>query len=664
MDPNIRDRAVDLWIGVSLALFPLLPTGPTYFGLDWPWALEAWLLLFLAAGLLIIVADWSRTSSTVSSRSGTSVRLLSRAYLIWLIPLTAATLLGLLDRIPADLAVWRVEAEGLLGRLVRPMNIRADPYYPLRVGLTCLEGAVMFWVLSTLLVRAGDPNRRVKMAVRGWLWGMTLVSLIAVAQYATGANLHEYWVRANPDLRRSHATLDDPNALASYLVLGTGLASGVAWSATTWRQFAGAAVVAALTVTALVTTVSRAGWVGLMAAVIVCTAMLPGTLVDHGSVVRRLRRVARGIGLAVMAAGLLWTMADLALPDRTTSVPVETPWDAAVQTVDPREPLDTVLKGRLHLWRAGLDLAEDHWLLGAGLGNYPRFLSSYPGSRGPENAHNYFIQVLAEAGTIGLAGLLLLLIAMALAVWPSSAGRNASRARLAVGVSMGLLAFVLTWLTGHPLLTLSNQLALAATLAVGVAAIGLPTREGYHASFADPHAPPTGRGWLLHRAWIPSVLLVTFMAAVPRVRTSAEPDSSSSHASGLYGWESGPAIDGAPADVRFRWTRGHAIVREPVQGPVLRVPFYVPQAHPVTVEAKVGGVDVAPVTFSQTGWHTQSYDLVALLGEQAWQSKRVISLELKVSPVFVPAEAGASSDTRELGVGLGVLTWGGRSDAP
>ena len=56
------------------------------------------------------------------------------------------------------------------------------------------------------------------------------------------------------------------------------------------------------------------------------------------------------------------------------------------------------------------------------------------------------------------------------------AGRR--RGRLAIGLSIGLLAFVLTWMTGHPMLNLSNQLWFACVLAVGLTAIAPPVRVG------------------------------------------------------------------------------------------------------------------------------------------------------------------------------------------
>jgi O-antigen ligase len=663
MDRAFRDRAVDVGLAGVLALFPLLPTGHTYLDVDWPWALEAWLLIVLAAGLLVVFADRRPVARLDGHRA--SARLAARGYAIWLVPAAAATLLGVLERLPLDFTLWWIEADGLLGRLGRPMHQIADPYYPLRVGLMCLEGALLFWVLSAVLVRTSDPARRVRMALFGCLFGMAAVSLIALDQYMSGTNLHQYWVRANPGLIRAHATLDDPNALASYLVLGIGLASGLVWSAADHRLSSVAVVVTVLMMAALITTVSRAGWAALTIAALIGVALLPDPLVDQSTRVQGLRRVARGAGVLAVAAFLLWAAADLALPDRTTSTRAEGPWEAVVQTIDPRETLETVLKGRQLLWRAGLDLAGTHWLLGAGFGSYPRFLWSYPGSPGPENAHNYFIQVLAEAGTIGFAALVLWLAAMLLAI-RSGAGTDRSRMRLSVGVSVGVLAFVLTWLTGHPLLNLSNQLWLAITLAVGLAAIGIGIRireDGTQPASA-PAMTARRRAWLLHPLWIAVIVLLTLAAGVPRLRAIAERDASAHHGAGLYGWEPGPDADGAPSDTRFRWTRARAAVRQPVGGAVLTVPFFIPRPVPVTVQPMIGGIAVDPITFHETGWHSVSYDLVGLFGEERWRSTRSITVQFRVTPTFIPARAGGSTDPRELGIGVGVFSWSGSPDAP
>ena len=476
----VEDRVMDFLIAASLAILPLLPAGPAYLGLDWRWALEAFFWAVVAAGLAVAVIRRLRVG-IAGSRQSESVRLVRRGYVTWLIPVAAATLIGVLERNPLDLVLFSVETDALVSRLTGPMHHVADPLYPLRIGLTCFEGGLAFWLLSAILPRSGHAARRLRLAITGCLMGVGLVSGIAIVQYITRANLLAYWVRANPDLTRAHATLDDPNALASFLVLSLGLAAGVAWSSwrgwADWRRQLGALVVIVLACAALVTTVSRAGLLALVIAAIVCAASLPEPLLASVPRARMVRLITRGVAALLIGAVLLWAAALAVMPERTDSLSPATPWEALVQTVDPRESLDRILKGRLLLWQAALQFASDNWTLGAGLGQFPRLYSSYPGSAGGENAHNYFLQVLAEGGLVGLAGLCVLLVTIGLAIRPPGREGGASRGRLAFGLSVGLLAFVLTWLTGHPLLTLSNQLWLACVLALGLAALESPVPD-------------------------------------------------------------------------------------------------------------------------------------------------------------------------------------------
>jgi len=473
-DSTLRERMGDFLIALSLALFPLLPTGFTYLGQWRPWALEGFFLSVVVIGIILLATHRrDPVASSALDVSGEPVRLVRLGYLTWLIPVVAATFIGLMERSPFDWAFLKVEAEGLLLRLTRPMNQVTDPFYPLRVGLIYVEGGLAFWLLSAAFKRTNQPDRRIHLAINGCLVAIGLVSTLAIIQYFTRTNLLDYWVRANPELTRSHSTLDDPNSLASFLVLSIGLAGGVACSAgyrlADLRRSAGPLIILGLASAALVTTVSRAG---LAAVVLAALVMLIGHWVsERRSRVRPSRMIRRGAIATILVALVLGATALIVIPRRDSSALPTTPAQAVLDIVDPRRPLDRNLKARLNIWKAAVAFGTQEPSMGIGLGQFPRLYALYPDSDGPENAHNFFLQVFAESGLLGLAGFGVLLGTIAAAFRTGRQARTPSQRTLAAWLGLGILAFVLTWVTGHPLLNLSNQLWFASVIAVGLAAL-------------------------------------------------------------------------------------------------------------------------------------------------------------------------------------------------
>lgn len=95
---------------------------------------------------------------------------------------------------------------------------------------------------------------------------------------------------------------------------------------------------------------------------------------------------------------------------------------------------------RTTLWRAALDIAAQHPLLGAGIGSFPREyfarIASFPinGTGIPEHAHNIFMQLLAELGAAGE-----ILFVAAVAAW--FLGRR-GQTNPAAWLALGLLAVI------------------------------------------------------------------------------------------------------------------------------------------------------------------------------------------------------------------------------
>jgi O-antigen ligase len=114
---------------------------------------------------------------------------------------------------------------------------------------------------------------------------------------------------------------------------------------------------------------------------------------------------------------------------------------------------------RGELARTSLRMVRDSPVFGIGLGRFyqrsgefssPELLALFPPAR-HENAHNNFLQILAETGITGLAAFVWLLSAPVYRVWRPMSDERVDF--VTWGCLGGIIAFLLTCLGGHPLLT-------------------------------------------------------------------------------------------------------------------------------------------------------------------------------------------------------------------
>jgi O-antigen ligase len=228
-------------------------------------------------------------------------------------------------------------------------------------------------------------------------------------------------------------------------------------------------------------------------------------------------------------------------------------------------------------------------VFGVGVGHYfPRsseFMSEeLRALYGSENAHNYFAQQFAELGLVG--GMLFgwLIVSVLMRGWQHVRTSMADGAAIALFV--GAAGYVLTCLTGHPLLV--SEAAVPFWIAFG-------TTAGASRDDADGAAPPR---WTT--AAVVAVLLVGLAAAaVPDGDAEATPIEQ-----GFHGEET--AADG----VRFRWMTRHGITHVPAGPGFVRLTLRAPDlalARPLTVETSVAGRVLDRREVPQGGWIT--YDV-------------------------------------------------------
>lgn len=636
-DGTAAGRTTDALLAVALAVLPLLPSGPSYIGIADTWWPEAWLLLLAGLALIVLSCSGSAHGSAGSALAG-------KGYAALTLVATGAMLVALAAEGAFGAALAAI-LDGSILRIFLPIDHALDPLYPVRVWLTAVEGALAFALVSLIVLRAADPERRRRIALVGCLAGMSLVGVVAIGQYLTRVNLHPYWVRMNRLVTRSHATLEDPNALGSFLVLGLGLAIGVWWASPGMQQRGrrlAALASVAIALPALFTSLSRSALMAFAAACGLMIAFGPDLGLRSSAPRRLARTIARALVIGTVMAAVLWIAARQVLPPEKPPR-ARTAWHVIVQTFDPRTPLDELLKGRLPMWRTAIEIFGHSPATGAGLGRYPRLYGREWTAPRPENAHNYFLQVLAEGGVAGAAGLGLFVMFVYAALMLEVRRRDAGP--IAAGLGLGVTAFVLTWITGHPLLTVSNQLWLGCLLAIVLAT---PTQSAHTPADFRP-----GARLAPARRWTAIAVVAYVVLLIPAIGRAT--DVAAQASTGLHAWETGTTRPPGSRKREYRWTRKEAFLREPVRGDVLHLPIYLARPDldrgPVVVELRVEGRPLDRFELGKNGWHVRRYDLRDL------SDRSFVSIHVAVDRVFVPTDFGSAHDARTLGVALGPAWW-------
>jgi putative inorganic carbon (HCO3(-)) transporter len=219
------------------------------------------------------------------------------------------------------------------------------------------------------------------------------------------------------DATRATGTVNEPNDFAGYLVLVAplALAAGLT-SGRRWLTIAGG-IGTLLFGMALIATLSRSGWLGMVAGVIALAFLLPQRR-------RHILMIGGGILAAVFIAGFAGPVADR----------------LGNQAGD--SPIDTFM-ARVPIWSAAVAMFIQHPIFGVGVDNFQNYIDSYNPDLGVNIAHNLFLNIAAERGILGLVtfvGLVVLLFRGLVRNFRSASGL-AYRV-LVAGITASLIGFL------------------------------------------------------------------------------------------------------------------------------------------------------------------------------------------------------------------------------
>jgi hypothetical protein len=446
--------------------------------------------------------------------------------------------------------------DALFSQLTRDHFVDSRSFPALQTGLLLLEGVVLFVAaarLSTARARACT------------VLAAAVAAGAAIAATMTGKRLYDaadrmadFWpsiVRLVTTLRWNVA-YPDMNAAGSYFLMTAFVAGGLAIAA--HRKGVRAAGIACffLSAAALWLTGSRAAMLaGLLAAMLAAAIRMA-----RGSRPRLLPLAA--LAVAALVGGLALAML---LPKKGNQVSSRLATDVRVGLVE--------TSGRMIASRPffGIGLAE--FSRRSGEFSSPYLLAAFPPAV-HENAHNNFLQIAAE---LGLLGGVLFVWLIAAGLWYAAPFAQDQPDRAARWIWLALVAFVLTWLGGHPLLV--PEAALPFWILLGAAG-------GRGAFRAD------GRRWATPIA-LGCVLLLA--VTLPSRLAAEREDERLEHVGiGVSGWRTDD-------DERYRTATGAATLFVPSGAFTLRVKPLTDR--PVTLELQLGGRVANRVMLRPSVWN-------------------------------------------------------------
>ncbi|MFB0534416.1 MAG: O-antigen ligase family protein [Anaerolineae bacterium] len=267
--------------------------------------------------------------------------------------------------------------------------------------------------------------------------GMVLLILLAgISQALLG--IYQFFGRVGPEgfllfdrFMRAHGTFEQPNPYGGYLGLVLPLAYSLSSLLSPYLLAAVATTGLVLMLAALLMTWSRGAWLGFMAAFIAMNVV-------------RSHRAAALFALALILLSFVIVMGGLQLlPEAITQRFLDfLPFlgGVDVRTVEVT-PANFAVIERLAHWQAGWDMFSEHPWLGVGIGNYEPVYPAYALPRWDEplgHAHNYYFNIAAETGLVGLSAYLSLWAAVFWQAWRAVRRTSGYWQGVAVGI-LGIL---------------------------------------------------------------------------------------------------------------------------------------------------------------------------------------------------------------------------------
>jgi O-antigen ligase len=307
------------------------------------------------------------------------------------IPLLALILIGVIQLLP-------LRPAALPNDLLSVSAVESLSLAPYLTRLAIVQLFVYFVFFAAALTFINNYSRLRKVVLTIIIFG-SLMAFYGILQHL--ANLEAIYNLRVPSHARAFASLVNAHHFAAFMEMTIGVTVGLLFGKATEnnkRIFLMIAIV--IMGIALILTGSRGGMLSLLAVItfVVAANLLQKPTIEIDSPVADGKSYMRnfafiGGGLALILA--LFSTVLLLGGD-----------NSLLRGIGLQNPEDDISSGRLHFWQIALRIFSDYPILGAGLDAFaiafPRY-DSWNGMYRVEQAHNDYLQILADAGILGFA---------------------------------------------------------------------------------------------------------------------------------------------------------------------------------------------------------------------------------------------------------------------
>jgi O-antigen ligase len=357
--------------------------------------------------------------------------------LIW--PMVALLIVAIVQSLPL--------ADGERG------TISYNSYATVQAAIKLFASLCFFLLFATFV----NTDERRNFAVKVIIVVCVLIALVGIGQSYIGKML---WQRGayGPFVNRNH--------FAGFLEMGVGLVGGLIIGRSVRREVMAVYLSCALVMCAgIVLSASRGGVLSLVAGVIFLAIVAIPSFISSRSEVRQKRfgviiRSAGAMLLGIAAIfGSLFLVGSEGLVQNI----------AQSQSENENELLASERYSRRDIWSATSQLIKDHPWLGVGLGAYQFAYTRYDQSSGTqrvEQAHNDYLQIVADAGSIGGLIALAFLILLFARGFSAAQVRDRRRRSIILGALTGCFAIAI-----HSFVEFNLQITANAQLFLALAAL-------------------------------------------------------------------------------------------------------------------------------------------------------------------------------------------------